>query len=118
MTKTAKITLAKNRSMRQRKKLYVDEFTVVGFGFQGKFNADDDEQLDPFFDGLVTLLTARNLMICGGNNEEYFEAYISSNDRYGSVTEEDRSALSDWLKTQKRISDVVIAELSDAYYGE
>lgn len=118
MTNTTNIPTAKNRSKRQRKKLYVDEFSVIGFGFQGRFNADNDEQLDPFFDGLVELLNKRDLMISGGNNEDFFEAYLSSNDRYGSATEEDRTAVTEWLNAQKRISDVSVAELSDAYYGE
>jgi uncharacterized protein YggL (DUF469 family) len=118
VTNTTNIPTAKNRSKRQRKKMYVDEFSVIGFGFQGRFNADSDEQLDPFFDGLVELLNTRDLMISGGNNEDFFEAYLSSNDRYGSATEEDRTAVTEWLNAQKRISDVVVAELSDAYYGE
>jgi len=113
-----KVTTAKPRSKRLRKKLYVDEFAVTGFGFQGRFTADSDEQLDPFFDGLIELLNARDMMIVGGTNEDFFEAYLSSNERYSSVTEDDRKAVIEWLDGQKRITEVTVAELSDAYYGE
>jgi len=112
------VTTAKPRSKRLRKKLYVDEFAVTGFGFQGRFVADSDELLDPFFDGLVELMNTRKLMIVGGTNEELFEAYLSSSDRYGSATEDDRKAVIEWLDGQTRITDVTVAELSDAYYGE
>ncbi len=110
--------IVKTRSKRLRKKLYVDEFTVLGFGFHGKFSAETDAELDPFFDGLVELIEGRNLMICGGNDGEHFEAYVSSSERYESATDEDRKAVQEWLDSQASITDVVVTELSDAYYGE
>lgn len=108
----------KPRSKRLRKKLYVDEFAIVGFEFTGKFNTDAAAELDAFFDGLLTLIGERNLSIGGGSSSEFFEAYVSSGERYGNTSEEDRAAVEAWLKGQSVIDEVTVEPMSDAVYGE
>ena len=117
MTNTTETPRAKNRSKRLRKKLYTDEFAIVGFEFTGKFNTDAGAELDAFFDGLLNLIGERNLSIGGGSSSEFFEAYVSSGERYGNATEEDRSAVEAWLKGQSVIGEVTVDALSDAATG-
>lgn len=108
----------KNRSKRLRKKLFVGEFAVQGFAFSCTIDASDETALDAFFNGLLDLVESRNLQIGGGGNQENFEGYISSGDRYGSATEDDKKALEEWLAAQTNISNTVVEGLSDAYYSE
>ncbi|GAA3934005.1 YggL family protein [Litoribacillus peritrichatus] len=110
------MTQTPKRSRRLRKKLFVDEFAVKGFGFSCSVNTNNEQELDQFFDGLLDLVESRNLQIGGGGNEGTFEGYVSSAKRYGSATEEDKSALTDWLAAQANVTDVNIEALTDAYY--
>lgn len=108
---------AKNRSKRLRKKLFVGEFAVMGFEFSCKINLDNESDFDVLFDGLVDLIESRNLLVGGGGDNNDFEGYILSKERYGSATEEDRAAILAWLNAQNPISDSWVGELSDAYYS-
>lgn len=102
-----------NRSRRLRKKLHLDEFAVLGFGFSCKPEAD----FNSVFDSLISLMDERRLQIWAEGSEDSFEAYISSSQRYGSTTEDDRSAVKAWLDAQGSLADVKVDELTDAYYG-
>ncbi|WP_415229505.1 YggL family protein [Psychromonas sp.] len=105
------------RSRRLRKKLYVNEYTVYGFEVSLNFKEMDESALDPFLDEIVNFAESRNLMIAGGGGIDVFAIFISSSDRYGSATEEDRHALSNWLKEKSLIKDVELGDLVDANYS-
>lgn len=102
---------------RLRKKLFLDEFAVMGFEFSASLSEFSFEQVDAFFDALLEFVTARNLEVGCGGTKDAFSGHIASIERYGSATEEDRAALEEWLKQQSGISDIVIEQLSDLYYG-
>jgi hypothetical protein len=102
---------------RLRKKLYLGEFAVMGFEFSTSLSNFSDDQIDGFFDALVEFIDSRDLQIGGGGSKDKFGGYISSNSRYGSTTDEDRSALEAWLGNQSGISAVSVQPLSDVNHG-
>jgi uncharacterized protein YggL (DUF469 family) len=112
------MTQPKTRNRRLRKKLYLDEFQVKGFGLACQITSDDQDKLDAFFDGLITLIESRDLSIGGGGNEDKFQGYIIGGGRYDSATEEDREAVLQWLESQEIVSDCSVDGLTDAYYGD
>jgi len=57
--------MTKQRSPRLRKKLFLDEFSVLGF----EFSSDIDEgegKFDDLIDGLIEFFDKRNLFFSGG----------------------------------------------------
>ncbi|WP_163132580.1 YggL family protein [Agarivorans sp. Alg241-V36] len=108
--------MTKTTSRRLRKKLYLEEFAV--FGFICACDLDETEAgFDLFLDELVDVVEARGLIIGGGGSAKEFAAFVASQQRYGSATEEDRQAVEQWLSAQPRTSQVVIGKLIDANYG-
>ncbi|MFT6985758.1 MAG: hypothetical protein ACJAT7_001574 [Psychromonas sp.] len=105
------------RSRRLRKKLYVDEYTVYGFEVSLSFKEMEESALDPFLNDMVDFVESRNLMIAGGGGIDVFDVFVSSIDRYGSASEEDRHALSNWLGEKSFIKNVEVGDLVDANYG-
>jgi len=105
------------RSRRLRKKLYVNEYTVYGFEVSLSFKEMDESALDPFLDEIVDFVESRNLMIAGGGGIDVFDTFVSSSDRYGSASEEDRHALSKWLEEKSLLKNVEVGDLVDANYG-
>jgi len=104
------------RSRRLRKKLYIDEFAVYGFEATITFADFDENAFDTLLDEMFDFVESRNLMIEGGGGVDEFDVFISSNERYGSATEEDRSAVSNWLDGQSIIQSVEVSDLVDANY--
>lgn len=51
------------------------------------------------------------------NDSEWPEGSVTSADRYGNATEEDRSALQALLDSSDIVSEVKVGELVDAFYG-
>jgi len=104
------------RSRRLRKKLYVNEYRVYGFEVSLSFKEMDESALDPFLDEMVDFVGSRNLMIAGGGGIDVFDAFVSSSDRYGSTSEEDRRVFSNWLKEKSLIKNVELGDLVDANF--
>lgn len=109
---------AKNRSKRLRKKLYVDEFKVMGFEIDMTFieNATED-QLDDFLDAFLTLIEDNNLIFVGGGTREAFSGFVTPNERYTSATEAQKKQIADWLATTDLLEKHTIGEMVDAYYA-
>jgi len=101
------------KSRRLQKKLHIGEFAVLGFAFSCTPKAD----FNNVFDSLISLVDSRNLQIWAEGNGDTFEAYITSSQRYGSATDEDRKAIETWLNAQDSLSHVHTEKLTDAYYG-
>lgn len=102
---------------RIRKKLYLEEFAVIGFEFSCAIEEMDEDKVDAFFDGLLGLMEEHDLMFNGGGTQQNFGGYISVNTRYGHATEAHRELLKNWLSQQAGVTDIQIDELSDAFYG-
>lgn len=105
------------RSRRLRKKLYVDEYMVLGFEVSFTIKAVDETTFDSFFMEFIDFVESRNLMMGSAGGSEVFSVFISSFERYGSASEEDRSAFIHWLEEREFLENVVVGELTDAYYG-
>lgn len=105
-----------NRNRRLRKKLYLEEFAILGFEFSFKLTEASDEQYESFFECFAELVNNEELYIGLDNISELFEGSVTSTDRYGNATEENRTAIETFLNDQAIISDVKVGALVDAFY--
>lgn len=55
--------MSKNRSKRLRKKLYVDEFEVLGFEFTCAISSDKEEDHDNLIDGFIGFIEENGLTL-------------------------------------------------------
>jgi uncharacterized protein YggL (DUF469 family) len=106
------------RSRRLRKKLYINEFQVLGFEVSFKFEDVEENTFDSFFSEIMDFVESRDLILGSAGGTDTFTLYVSSFERYGSATEDDRIAFQKWLADKAFIKDAVVAELTDAYYEE
>ncbi|PKG80860.1 hypothetical protein CXF85_22410 [Colwellia sp. 75C3] len=105
------------KSRRLRKKLYLDEFATMGVELDCNLNCKEESELEIIMNDFYAYTGTLNLCIGGGGDLSSFAGFISSQERYGSVTEADISSISTWLKEQSIISEFNIGELVDANYG-
>lgn len=106
------------RSRRLRKKLYLDEFAVLGFEFTCSINTDSDEEYEQFFDSFADLIDARDLFVSLDGDGGQLIGFVSAGGRYASATEDDRAAIEQALNSYKIMNDVSIGALVDACYEE
>jgi len=102
---------------RLRKKLYLGEFAIMGFEFSCSIDDIEEEKVNDFFSELLTFLQSNNMLFSGGGTKDNFGGYVTSQQRYGSLTDSDGEALSKWLTSAAGVSDVKIENLTDAIYG-
>ncbi len=105
------------KSRRLRKKLYLDEFAVMGIELDCTLTCKEESELATIMDGFLLYVDSLNLCIGGGGDLTSFAGFISSNERYGSVTEAHIASISNWLKDQEIVSEFNVSELVDANYG-
>jgi uncharacterized protein len=106
-----------SRNRRLRKKLHLEEFAILGFEFSFKLASTTGDDYDQFFTVFAEFANAQHLYISLGNDNEFFEGLVTSADRYGNATEENRKAMETLLNTQAIVSEVKIGALVDACYG-
>lgn len=102
------------RSKRLRKKLYLEEFAILGFEFSYTINLDSAEEYETFFEGFINVIDERNLFIGLDSYPGKFQGFVTSGERYGNATEDDRKAVLAALESSKLVSDVSVGELVDA----
>ena len=105
------------RSRRLRKKLYLDEFAILGFDFTCQLAFENKVELDAFFSEFIDFIEAKDLHVSGGSDDVSFEGFITSMGRYESATEDDRTTVENWFSNRKNVSDVSVGELVDAAYS-
>lgn len=107
--------MSKNRSLRLRKKLRVDEFQEFGFPITFSF-ADhaEDAALDVFLDQFLSEAIEKNQLLFGGAIGEEFSGFITY-ELVGSATEAHRALLNQWLTAHPKVSNVVVGDLIDAW---
>ena len=105
------------KSRRLRKKLYLDEFATMGVELDCNLTCQNESDLEIIMDDFYAYTGTLNLCIGGGGDLSSFAGFISSKERYGSVTEADISSITHWLKEQSIVSEYNIGELVDANYG-
>ena len=86
------MTTTPNRTRRLRKKLYLDEFAILGFEFSCKIDLSSEADYDQFFEGFADLIDSRDLFVGIDGDDGLFEGFVTAGERYGSASEEDRKA--------------------------
>ena len=105
------------KSRRLRKKLYLDEFAVLGFEISCSIGVKCSDDFDLFLDQLVSFVENHELIMGGGGDVKEFSAFICSEHRYVSATNDDRDNIEAWLNNNEAANNIVIGELVDANYG-
>ncbi len=102
---------------RLRKKLRMREFKELGFCV--RFQLDESMSLtdvESFLDGFLTeVIEANGLDFGGGGNHEW-QGFVTL-DRRGSVTEEQRKLVDEWLERHPQVRHHQVGEFLDAWYG-
>ena len=106
-----------NKSRRLRKKLYLDEFAILGFEFSCTINVKNSDDFDTLLSHLIGFVESRELSLNGGGDTKLFTAFICSDQRYVSATEKDRDSVTAWLNEQENIKNITVEKLIDANYG-
>ena len=102
---------------RIRKKLYLGEFAIMGFEFSCSIDEMDESKVNAFFSELLSFLESNDMLFSGGGTKDNFGGYITSQQRYGSLTAADSDKLKTWLSGNAGITDIQLEDLSDAIYG-
>ncbi|MCL1936955.1 MAG: YggL family protein [Candidatus Azobacteroides sp.] len=101
---------------RLRKKLHKAEFQELGFNLEFDLSEADNEGFyEKFLDSFITEAIEGNDLECGGGGRERQEFFVVQ--YRGSVSEEQRNAVKEWLEKQSHVSNIVLGELRDAWYG-
>jgi len=101
---------------RLRKKLHKAEFQELGFNLEFDLSkANSKDFFEKFLDSFLIEAIEDNGLECGGGGREHQDFFVV---RYkGSVSEEQRNAVKEWLEKQPQVSNIVLGELRDAWYG-
>ena len=97
---------------RRRKKLHIGEF--IQLGFEASFKCalglaqPDREQL--LFDFLENAIEGNDLL-AGGGGDENMGLFIVSARKRGTVTDEERNRVREWLSKEKRIGAFEVSDL-------
>ena len=105
-----------SRNKRQLKKMYMGEWAILGFEFNFQLTEASEQQYELFFTSLEELVNTEELYISLDNNGELFEGTVTSAERYGSATEENRAAIEALLNSHNFVSEVKVGGLVDAFY--
>ena len=60
----------------------------------------------------------RNLNIGGGGSDNSFGGFVTSNERYGNPTENDKDYIFAWLNNHQAVIEVKLGDFVDANYGD
>jgi uncharacterized protein YggL (DUF469 family) len=102
---------------RLRKKKRIGEFKELAFPIAFRLNSSmDEEAVDAFITDLVAAVEARNLAFVGSGHHEWYGS-LGCLSR-GSATTEDQTFVNELLTADKRVEDVVIGPLRDAWHGD
>ncbi|RJX64843.1 DUF469 family protein [Vibrio sinensis] len=106
--------MAQNRTRRLRKKLYTGEFTVLGFEFSCRLEMQQESEFDQLIDDFMAFLEKRDLIMGGGADLTSFDGFVVPEGRYNSATEDDRTAVEQWLTERAKCSEIKVGTLVDA----
>jgi len=104
---------------RQRKKLCVAEFKELAFELALVFKSPiDDAAYEQFINAFIDFAETRKLALSafGGRLPiEKTDGLVTA--QRGSTSEEDRTALSEWLQARAEIASATAGPLRDGWYG-
>jgi uncharacterized protein YggL (DUF469 family) len=100
---------------RIRKKLHKGEFQELGFQVEFDYaDSDNEVAFNQFWYSFIDAIE-QNGLECGGGGHIHHEYFVM---RYkGSVSEEQRIAIKKYLEEHSKVSNVMVGELKDAWYG-
>ncbi|WP_166425541.1 50S ribosome-binding protein YggL [Paraglaciecola sp. 20A4] len=104
------------RNRRIRKKLHLDEWAILGFEFSCNLAEASEEEYELFFNTFADIVLAQHLYITLNDESETLQGFVTSADRYGNATEEDKAAIETFLNGQAIANDVKVGVLVDAFY--
>lgn len=102
---------------RLRKKRRVGEFKE--FGFCIRFQLDENMSLtdvESFLDEFLTEAIEANELDFGGGGNHDWQGFVTL-ERRGSVTEEQRKLVNEWLDRHPQVQQHQVGEFLDAWYG-
>jgi uncharacterized protein len=102
---------------RLRKKKHLKEFQELGFTakYTARGDLSEEEKDDLLWAFLEHAIEANNLLAGGGGGNSV-ELFVTTAKIRGSVTEEQRMAVLEWLKGEPRIASFGVGRLMDAWY--
>ena len=99
---------------RKRKKFHVGEYTELGFVIKAEANlVNNSPEGDQFADGMVDFVEGRGCCIGGGVGDKV-NVFCTRIER-GSCTEDDRQAITQYLKDHSLVTRFVVGPLVDAW---
>lgn len=108
--------MGKQHNRRQRKKLHLGEFQEFGFTATGRFTlAMNADRRDSLLDSFLAFIEPNGMMTVASTND-LFDAYLISGAARGSMTDDDRKLVREWLESHPDLTNVRVGELSDAWY--
>lgn len=104
--------MTKRHNLRQRKKLHLGEFKELGFTVEIEFvEGLSDAAQDVFLDDFVgQVIEVRSLMYGGS----YSYGFVCRDTRC-DASEEDRTAVREWLAQRAEVASATVSELVDAW---
>jgi hypothetical protein len=107
--------MAKNRSLRLRKKLRIGEFQELGFTWEASFKLPlSPDQAEALVDALIVEAIEPGDLAFGG----WANGGVVTPLRRGSVSESQRLAVLSWLRARKEIADVRASALFDVWHSD
>lgn len=104
--------MSKQRSRRQRKKLHVGEFQEFGFAFKTQLKEGARDEV--FMDALLEeVIEPKGLEFGGWTTGGFVTKAVR-----GTVSEEERAAVIDWLRARSDIASARASKLVDAWYTD
>lgn len=104
--------MAKSRSRRLRKKLRLGEFQEMGFFYEATIKVGIDEHA--FIDGLLSESMEPIGLAFGG----WVGGGAVSKMRRGSISEDERQAVLDWLAGRPEVQSLSATGLVDMWHGD
>jgi uncharacterized protein YggL (DUF469 family) len=100
---------------RLRKKKRLGEFREYGFHIRFLMPGTTAQQWDSLLDEWIDFIESQRLQFGGGFSEEC-EGFVERNGR-GSVTVEQRQAVSEWLANHPAVTEFRLSDPVDAWHG-
>jgi len=102
---------------RLRKKLHKEEFQELGFELEFDYLGDSsnaDEMID-FYEEMDEFINKMGIEAIGGIGK-HWSCFVTHIGR-GTITEQQRQAVIDWLEQRPNVTNITVGPLRDAWYG-
>ena len=103
---------------RIRKKKRLSEYQE--FGFEVSFDIPTGLSVvdrNAILDDFITQAIEANGLQFGGGGDTHWQGFVTLNKRRGSVIEQHREPVRNWLNRNPQISNVSVGDLRDAWHG-